>query len=229
LDNVLDFKGSGKLGACVLLSVTDTGVGIDEATKAKIFDPFFTTKEIGKGTGLGLSTVYGIVKQHKGHIEVLGEPGLGTTFNIYFPTVPKRVGAEERKPQPQIRAGRETILLAEDDEQVRRFLKEVLSRYGYKVIEAVDGEDAMEKFKCHNEIDLVILDTVMPKKNGKEAFDEIVRVAPYVKVLFMSGYTADVILEKGVQDKEIEFICKPISATDLLLKVGEILDTRLPI
>jgi two-component system, cell cycle sensor histidine kinase and response regulator CckA len=217
-----EFRESGWQGHYALLSVTDTGTGIDDDTKAKIFDPFFTTKGVGKGTGLGLATVYGIVKQHKGCVEVLGEPGEGTTFNIYFPTAAERVAEEEKAPV-EIRAGKGTILVAEDDEGVRRFLREILRRYGYVVIEAEDGEEAVERFRQHDHIDLLILDTVMPRKNGKEALSEIQGLVPAVKVIFTSGYAADTVLDKGVEDGEVEFIRKPIKVEELLGKVNSMI------
>ena len=210
-----------KPGKYAFLSISDTGIGMDETTKEHIFDPFFTTKEIGKGTGLGLSTVYGIVKQHNGYITAYSEQNKGTTFHIYLPAI-RAVTEEETPYLPEIKRGRETILLAEDNESVRRLIKAVLNKYGYIVIEATDGEDAVLKFNKH--IGLLIIDSVMPKKNGREVYDEISRLNPNIKVLFMSGYTRDVILDKGIQDREFAFISKPISPNELLRKVREVLD-----
>jgi two-component system cell cycle sensor histidine kinase/response regulator CckA len=215
--------GFGKEGRYVLLSVTDTGAGMDEITREKIFDPFFTTKEVGRGTGLGLSTVYGVVKQHEGYIAVYSKPDLGTTFHIYLPVTTAE--AEQPHPSPlPMEKGKETVLLAEDNESVREFIQEILGLHGYTVIKAVDGEDAVRKFAENSTIELIILDSVMPKKNGREAYDEIVKTRPDVKVLFISGYTRDIVLDKGVQEKEFAFISKPLSPEELLAKVRETLD-----
>jgi CheY-like chemotaxis protein len=215
--------GFGVSGRYVVLSVSDTGMGMNKATKEKIFEPFFTTKETGKGTGLGLATVYGIVKQHNGYVTVYSEPGIGTTFRIYFPAV---TGRPEVEPPAffDLKRGKETILVAEDNEDVRRFTKEVLKMYGYHVIEAVDGVDAVDKFQEAEMVDLLILDTVMPRKNGKEALDEIIKIKPDIKVLFMSGHARDILLDKGIREKEFEFISKPLSPHELLGKLRSMLD-----
>jgi|GEM_PF-759262 len=227
-DKFNEMHGYGQPGMYALLSVSDTGIGMDEPTKEKIFDPFFTTKEIGKGTGLGLSTVYGIVKQHNGCVDVYSEPGAGTTFRIYFPLI--KTPADEAQPAAvQARKGTETILVAEDNEEVRILIKDFLKEYGYNIIEAVDGKDAVDKFRehkgvNHDGIDLVIMDSVMPKKNGREAYDEIRKLNPEIKVLFTSGYTRDIVLDKGIEEKEFDFITKPLSPDELLQKVGDILE-----
>jgi two-component system, cell cycle sensor histidine kinase and response regulator CckA len=218
--------GYGEQGRYALLTFSDTGSGMDEATKEKIFDPFFTTKSIGKGTGLGLSTVYGIMKQHNGHISVYSEPHTGTTFHIYFPVVRATARAEKR-PTPEIKKGSETILVAEDDEAVRLYMKSILSRYGYHVIEGIDGEDALEKFRMTAKIDLMIIDSVMPKKNGREVFDEARAVNPRIKVIFTSGYTKDVVLDKGIEEGEVDFMSKPILAEEMLMKIREVLDRQI--
>jgi len=214
--------GSGKYA---LMSVTDTGMGMDEKTRQRIFEPFFTTKELGKGTGLGLSIVYGIIKQHNGNITIYSEPGKGTTFKIYLPLA--KSGLEDTKAVEPVhpRGGTETILIAEDNEEVRVLMKNVLEEYGYSVIEAVDGEDAVNKFVADKDrIKLVAMDVIMPKKSGKEAVTEIRKTKPEVKVLFTSGYTADVIDKNGVQREGIDFISKPVTPHDLLVKIREILD-----
>jgi two-component system, cell cycle sensor histidine kinase and response regulator CckA len=209
-------------GRYALLSVSDTGSGMDEATKEHLFEPFFTTKEVGKGTGLGLSTVYGIIKQHKGHITAYSEKNTGTTFHIYLHIV----NAMEIKEVPQIQppGGTEQILLAEDNGEVREFMTTILSRSGYDVIVAVDGEDAIKRFKSRDGISLLILDSVMPKKNGRQVYDEISAGFPDIKVIFTSGYTRDVVLDKGIEDKKYDFVAKPVSPIDLLRKVREVLD-----
>ena len=223
-DEFIGMHGYGEPGKYVLLSVSDTGIGMDEATKARIFDPFFTTKEIGKGTGLGLSTVYGIVKQHNGYITVYSEHGHGTTFRIYLPSVDIE---KEQKASPvhNMKKGSETILMAEDDPGIRNFTREILQRYGYTIIEAADGEEAVSIFmENRNRIDLIILDVVMPGKNGKEVYDEIVKTSPDMKFIFTSGYTGDVILDKGIMEDTVNFISKPLLPDELLKMVRDVLD-----
>ena len=217
--------GFGKPGKYALLSISDTGIGMDAAVKEHIFDPFFTTKEVGKGTGLGLSTIYGIVKQHNGYITVYSEPDIGTTFRIYFPLTGASVETDTSSSE-SIRGGKETILVAEDNKEVRHLIKNILVEFGYTIIEAKDGEDAINKFNKHKNIDLLILDSVMPKKNGKAVYDEINATNPHIKVIFTSGYTRDVILDKGIEDKKFDFIAKPLSPKELLEKVREVLDRK---
>ena len=216
--------GYGKAGSFALISVSDTGSGMDEKIRGKIFEPFFTTKEVGYGTGLGLSIVYGIVKQHDGYINVYSEPGKGTTFNIYLPLVDGTQQAASVE-QQQIPGGTETILLAEDDAGVRALVNSVLSGSGYRVIEAGDGEEAVRKFRENREeIDLLVMDVVMPKKNGKEAFLEISALKPGTKAIFISGYTADIIDKNGLIDAGLHLINKPLLPNQLLAKVRELLD-----
>lgn len=222
-DDSILAHGFGKTGRYALLSVSDTGMGMDKKTLEKSFDPFFTTKEVGKGTGLGLSTVYGIVKQHNGSITVDSEPDRGTSFHIYLPAVESET--EEERPSPvDIRGGRETILVAEDSEEARHLVKDILDRYGYTVFEAVDGEDAVAQFQQHDGVDLVILDSVMPKLNGREAYDAIRSLRPTTRFLFMSGYTRDIVLDKGIRENEFEFLRKPLLPDQLLKKIRKILD-----
>jgi CheY-like chemotaxis protein len=224
LDNgFLRIHGYGQSGRYTLLSISDTGVGMDEATRERIFDPFFTTKEVGKGTGLGLSTVYGIVKQHNGFINVYSEPNMGTTFHIYLPAVDKADKEEEPEPIPII-GGDETILVAEDSKSVRDLIREILITYGYTIVEAIDGVDAVDKFKKADKIDLLIFDSVMPKKNGREAYNDIRKIKQDIKIIFTSGHTRDIILDKGIEDKEFNFLQKPILSDILLRKVREVLD-----
>ncbi|HEY3276660.1 MAG TPA: PAS domain S-box protein [Syntrophorhabdaceae bacterium] len=215
--------GYGVSGSYALLAVSDTGSGMDGVTRERIFDPFFTTKEFGKGTGLGLSTVYGIVKQHNGYINVSSEPGKGTIFRLYFPAV--RTAPQEVDVAPRvIPGGTETILIAEDNDDVRRLVCSILSRHGYTVIEAMDGEDAIDKLKVHEEIDLVVLDSVMPKKSGREVCDEARILHPRIKVLFTSGYTSNAVPREGLREEKIDFISKPILPDEMLVKVREVLD-----
>lgn len=221
-----DMPGYMEPGTYALLTVSDTGHGIDEKTREHIFDPFFTTKDVNKGTGLGLSTVYGVVKQHKGYINVYSEPGIGTAFHIYFPVVLADI-KDTAIESPAPSGGNETILIAEDNEGVRDLMRTILTKAGYTVIEAEDGEEAVRKYRAHdNMIDLIILDSVMPKKNGREVYEEIRGYNPGIRTIFTSGYTRDVILDKGIEEKEVEFISKPLTPNDLLKKVREVLDVH---
>jgi PAS domain S-box-containing protein len=214
--------GYGKPGSYAVISVEDTGQGIDEKTKERIFEPFFTTKDVGKGTGLGLAMVYGIIKQHDGYIEVYSAPGRGTTLKIYLPLIKSEVEEERQEDLLAVKGGTETVLVAEDDASVRELIREILLGYGYKVIEAADGEDAVRRFKENKDgIRLLILDVIMPKKNGKEVYDDIMKERPDVKVIFMSGYDANVI-----HKKEFDFVSKPISIEELLRKIRAVLDNK---
>jgi len=227
LDNgFISTHGYGKPGTYAMISATDTGVGMNEETKNHIFEPFFTTKEVGKGTGLGLAMVYGIVKQHEGFINVYSEPGKGTTFRIYLPLITSE--AEDEKSvviSEYPKGGTETILLAEDDENLRKLTVIVLEQMGYTVITANDGEEAVTKFiENKNSIQLLIFDIIMPKKNGKEAYDEIRKVSPKVPVLFESGYSPDMLREKTLIEEGAAIIYKPMSPHILLKKIRELLD-----
>ena len=217
--------GYGAAGRYARLAVSDTGKGMDEATKAHIFEPFFTTKEVGRGTGLGLAIVYGIVKQHNGFIDIETALGKGTTFKIHFP-LPQQDAqskplAEAKQLTPR---GTGTVLVVEDAPEVRRLTREVLESHGYRVIEAVDGEDAVQKFLQHQDaVKLVIMDVVMPRLNGKEAFERIARIRPGTKVLFTSGYTPDDVNRKGVHFGRDNFIAKPSQPQTLLRMVADLM------
>jgi len=201
-------------------------VGMDKKTKERIFEPFFTTKGVGKGTGLGLAIVYGIIKQHNGYINIYSEPGKGTTFRIYLPVIESEV--EKKNTEAYVvhkKSGTETILIAEDEEDVREITKIVLEGHGYTVIEAVDGEDAIDKFRENKDtIRLLLFDVVMPNKNGKEAYKAIKEMRPDIKALFMSGYNEDIVSKKDLPGKGFSLIVKPVSPTELLKRVGEALD-----
>lgn len=217
--------GYGNAGEYALISVTDTGKGMDEATRERIFEPFFTTKEMGRGTGLGLAIVYGILKQHNGYINVYSESGKGTTFKIYLPLIKEEGRDKDKTALPQPEGGAETILMAEDDEAMRRLMKDVLERFGYSVIVAVDGEDAVNRFIEHKDkVQLIILDVIMPKKSGREAYAAIKGIRPDIKAVFMSGYTDDIMQKKGMLDRDVDLILKPVSPNELLRKVRETLD-----
>jgi CheY-like chemotaxis protein len=217
--------GYGEPGSYGLIAVSDTGTGMDSQTARRIFEPFYTTKEVGKGTGLGLSIVYGIVKQHNGFINVYSEAGRGTTFKIYLPLAKVSVEAALPAESALPRGGTETILVAEDDEAVRSLMRAVLIEAGYRLIEAVDGEDAVAKFREHRGgIDLVILDVVMPKKNGREVFEAIRLLQPDITALFTSGYTSNIIHSRGVLDADAPLLMKPVSPNQLLKTVRDLLD-----
>jgi CheY-like chemotaxis protein len=217
--------GYGEAGMYALISAKDTGIGMDEKTRSRIFEPFFTTKEIGKGTGLGLSMVYGIVKAHNGYIDVRSAPGEGTTFNVYIPAIKVDIERAQSFTEPPPKGGAETVLVAEDDTEVRKLIGALLEKAGYKVIQAVDGEDAVEKMRENKDrIQLLLCDVVMPKKNGREAFDEILKMKPHIRALFISGYTDDIIHEKGILAEGLHFISKPILPKELLGRVRDILD-----
>ena len=218
--------GYGKPGRYALLTVSDTGEGIDTKIKRKIFEPFFTTKEQGKGTGLGLSMVYGIVQQHNGYIDVTSKRGRGTAFNIYLPLLEGTAVPERRETvKVPLQGGLETILIAEDNADIRNLFSIILREHGYVVINAVDGDDAVIKFREHkDQVKLIVLDGIMPKKNGKEAYEEILAINPSIKAIFVSGYAEDIFSRKGLLKQGINFIQKPVSLEALLKTVREVLD-----
>ncbi len=212
-------------GRFVLMTVVDTGCGMDETTRRKIFEPFFTTKEPGRGTGLGLATVYGIVHQLNGWIDVESGPGLGSTFRIYLPCGEEscEVG-ENALTGKSVQPGSETILLVEDQEDVRGFAKEALKLSGYQVIDAASGTDAIGlSARYPGVIHMMITDVVMPGMDGRELADQLKVQRPEMKVLFMSGYTADVIVQRGVDDNVVGLLRKPFSQAALAEKVREVL------
>lgn len=217
--------GFGSPGPYALITVSDTGTGIDAETMDKIFEPFFTTKEVGEGTGLGLSLVYGIIKQHEGYINVCSEPGHGATFKIHIPlakeTAKEGAGTDD---QPAI-GGTETILLAEDEKEVRSAIKGILEEYGFTVIEAADGKEAVGKFLAHkSSIQLLVFDVVMPNMSGKEAFAAIRRINPGMKVIFTSGYKTITTQANDVIEDGTIFISKPVQPQYLLQKIREAID-----
>lgn len=213
-------------GNHVMLAVSDTGHGIPKAIQSRIFEPFFTTKPPGKGTGIGLATVYGIVKQSGGNIWVYSEPDVGTTFKIYLPAVLEKVPHVQARPRPAL-GGAETILIAEDEEAVRKLAKSLLEASGYKVIAAADGVAACKACEeSGTAIDLLLTDVIMPNMNGQEVAQRAAKGNPKLRVLFMSGYTDDAIVHHGVLDQEISFIQKPFETDELLLRVRQALDKK---
>lgn len=213
-------------GAYVMLSVSDSGMGMDETTKARIFEPFFTTKEKGKGTGLGLATVYGIVKQSGGYVWVYSEPGHGTTFKVYLPRIEGKA-APLGKPQavPGSLRGTDTVLLVEDDLAVRTVTRQMLQRQGYTVLEAADVESAVA-FTLNHEgpIDVLLTDVVMPGMNGRELGKRLTAKRPAMKVLYMSGYTEDTVVRHGLLEPGIAYLQKPFTPDSLALKLRELLE-----
>jgi PAS domain S-box-containing protein len=212
-------------GPHVMLAVSDTGIGMDAATRSRLFEPFFTTKGVGHGTGLGLATVYGIVKQSRGSIYVYSEPGQGTTFKVYFPRATGGQPPIAVTAAPSVLEGVETILIAEDQPDVRALTRSVLERYGYTVLEASDGEEALRVLREHRRsIALVLTDVVMPTLGGGRLAQEVDDVYPHMKVLYTSGYTDDAIVRQGILQDGVAFIAKPFTPVALAEKVREVLD-----
>ncbi len=223
-----DTKDSDEMnpGTYAALTVADTGVGIDPETRERIFDPFFTTKEVGKGTGLGLSIAYGIVQQHRGYIEVDTQPAQWTSFTILLPFFEPTIEIKRLETLLLPKGKKETVLLAEDDRSVRNLARHILSKYGYNVIEATDGENAVRRFmENRDEIDILLLDVIMPKMNGKQVYEEITRIRPDIKTLFISGYPFEVMSGQGILEEGIHFISKPLQPGALLMKLREVLES----
>ncbi len=214
-------------GSYVMITISDTGEGIDSEILPQIFEPFFTTKVNGEGTGLGLATVYGIVKQHEGHISVYSEKSLGTTFRIYLPRVePGTTQTTDESQLSRANAGEETIVIAEDDDMVRNYVYNLLMEKGYQVIEAANSREALDAVqKQSGQIDLLISDVIMPGMNGKELYNQIADRYPDIKVLYISGYTDDVISKHGILEQGVSFLQKPFSNHQLTEKIRDILDS----
>jgi two-component system cell cycle sensor histidine kinase/response regulator CckA len=213
-------------GPYVMLAVSDTGVGMSKETQTRIFEPFFTTKDLGKGTGLGLSTVFGIVRQSGGHIWVYSELGGGSTFKIYLP---RAEGEETEQPVvalPVTLKGTETILLVEDQDEVRRVAQEILIRHGYHVLAAENAGEALLTCERHQRtIHLLLTDVIMPQMSGRELAERLATIRPDMKVLFMSGYTDRAIINHGILDSGIAYVQKPLAPELLARRVREVLDT----
>jgi len=224
-DNFIKYHGFGRTGLYAYLAVTDTGKGISEDMRQKIFEPFFTTKDVGKGTGLGLAITYGIIRQHLGYINIYSEPGKGTTFKIYLPAAKESAAVGRSAKLPLLAGKSETILVAEDDATVRDSVSKMLKEFGYKVIEAVSGEDAVEKFTLNREhVKLLLLDVVMPGMNGRETYDRIKGMDPAMKAIFTSGYTPEFLKQKKVFDNDFMMLTKPIVPDSFLARIREVLD-----
>ncbi|MFZ4858251.1 MAG: ATP-binding protein [Desulfuromonadaceae bacterium] len=223
--------GYGSPGNYALIQVRDSGDGMGKETVLRIFEPFFTTKEKGKGTGLGLSIIHGIIAQHKGFIDCSSQPGVGTTFSLYLPLCEDTIvaNAPVAETEENSLCGTETILLAEDDEMLIEMTTNYLESSGYRVFQAFSGAEAVEIFKKHrDEIDLVILDAIMPKMTGKQAWEEIRELRPGIKACFISGYTNEIMGGKIAVDFSLPFISKPVMPATLMKRVREILDEASP-
>jgi CheY-like chemotaxis protein len=230
LDNSLisQFAAGGAPGDYVMISVSDTGEGMDADTQSRIFEPFFTTKELGKGTGLGLSTVYGIVKQSGGQVAVKTEVGIGTTFKVYLPRVDSVAESLYAEGGVQkLDAGTETVLVVEDDEALRGLVSQVLTKRGYKVLMAADPQSAVEINAQHRgPIQLLLTDFVLRQMNGHELAQKVTASRPGTRVLFMSGYTSEAIAHQGNLEADVSFLQKPFTTAGLAQKVREVLDHR---
>jgi CheY-like chemotaxis protein len=213
-------------GEYVMISVSDTGLGMDKETQSRMFEPFFTTKEKGKGTGLGLSTVYGIIKQSGGYIFVQSEVGQGTTFSIYLPRVQGTMEPHSATPDWRTAAGgSETVLLVEDEESVRQLVRETLETKGYHVIEAENGNAGLAAAEAHKAtIDLLITDVIMPAMGGHELVQRLVESRPAIKVLYLSGYSEDAIVDQNTGESSKAFLQKPFTLQNLARKVREVLE-----
>ncbi|MHB8122708.1 MAG: PAS domain S-box protein [Desulfuromonadaceae bacterium] len=222
-------RGFGKPGRYATLTFSDSGEGMEDETVKHVFEPFYTTKELGKGTGLGLSIIYGIIKEHNGYVVCRSTIGLGTIFQIYLPLLETAPVAVVEKVPEKVDGGQAggLILLAEDDEMTRVLGKEILEEFGYAVVEAVDGEDALEKFCAQKErISLVILDVIMPKMNGRATQDAIRKIDPDTRILFCSGYSRDVVASQVELDEGANYLSKPFTPKELLMKIREVLDNE---
>jgi CheY-like chemotaxis protein len=225
----VDSATTNAVGGYAMLTVTDSGCGMDEHVLKRLFEPFFTTKEVGKGTGLGLAMVYGVVQQSGGRVEVESEPGRGSTFRVYLPltdATPHPVDAPVEAPvAARAAGGKETVLLVEDEESVRQLARRTLQAQGYNVLEACDGVAALTVCQRHlRSIDIVVTDVVMPQLSGVDLVERLKTVRPQLKVLYMSGYTDSTVVRHGVAESEVNYLQKPFTPDLLTRKVRSLLD-----
>jgi two-component system cell cycle sensor histidine kinase/response regulator CckA len=230
VDDTADQKAAAaQPGPYVRLSVTDTGCGMEKETLIRLFEPFFTTKPAGKGTGLGLSTVYGIVKQNGGFVEVSSEPGKGSCFAVFLPQCKDPSATAEPEPESspaKSEPGRGTILVVEDESTILHLVKRMLEKNGYRVLQATASAEAIDLVRAHPRgVDLLLTDVVMPEMNGRELANRIRQLNPAIRCLYMSGYTGDFIDAHGLLEQSVHFIRKPFSRQDLLAKVREAMDS----
>ena len=226
-DSVFEHEMVCPAGDYVMLAVSDTGVGMDRATQARVFEPFFTTKEVGKGTGLGLATVYGIVKQSGGFVSLYSEPGKGAAFKVYLPRIDSEVDASTDAAPEAIRGGAETVLLVEDQPEVRQIVQLLLTRLGYRLLVAADAATALTMVATHTaQPDLLITDVVLPGMSGRELANEVTERFPAIKVLFISGYTDDAIVRHGVLEAGVHYLEKPFTPDSLAAKVRHVLEVE---
>jgi CheY-like chemotaxis protein len=216
-------------GQYILIGVADTGVGMNQATVERVFEPFFTTKDVGKGTGLGLSQVYGFVRQSSGHVKIYSEPGQGTTVKIYLP---RYLGADDhahergRPPDTARAIGAESILVVEDDDELRAYTVETLNELGYRVLQAANATEALEILDRGDDVDLLFTDVVMPGINGRQLADEAMRRRPGLKLLFTTGYTRNAIVHHGRLDPGVQMVGKPFSFDELGTRIRALLDGK---
>jgi CheY-like chemotaxis protein len=226
-EDICRLSSNARPGKYVLLTVSDTGIGMEPTTLEHIFEPFFTTKELGRGTGLGLSTVYGVVKQHDGVITVDSEPGQGTTFRIYLPALTGAAEPREIERRERGRAGTETVLLAEDHHGLREAAHEMLEVLGYKVVLAFDGAMAVQRFQENLEsIDIVVLDVVMPGLSGPEAYSQMAANRPNLGVVFTTGHTSEVGILSAMMERGALVLQKPYDSASLSQMIRDVLDTK---
>jgi len=224
-DSLIGVAAAKRQGPFVLLSVSDTGMGMDEETLLHIFEPFFTTKDKTQGTGLGLSTVYSIVEQAEGFIRVASEPGRGTTFSIFLPQI-DAAGADTPVPESNLAAftGSETVLVVEDNDNVRQLIAWTLRSRGFHILDAPNGPSAIaESLRYAGRIDLLVTDVIMPGMTGREVADQLLGLRPSLKVLFISGYSGEVIAHRGILDANVAYLPKPFTPEELVAKVRDVL------
>jgi len=229
-ETFIKMHGYGTPGRYAVISVADNGVGMDAATRQHIFEPFFTTKETGHGTGLGLSIIYGIIEQHKGHLTVYSEPGQGATFRIYLPLMQGDSSVSNAKTcHQEIPCGHETILVVDDEEAIREYLELFLTQLGYIVFLARDGQEAIDAFREKKyAVDLVLMDVILPNKNGREAALEIRKIKSDIKIVFTSGYPYDLVHGRKLLEEGEQLLMKPLTPTELAVKLRATLDGTNP-